>query len=523
MILLAALLLLLALGVPLFVILGVAALVAFRIYVEGYQTTVWELDLVAKNMAELTGKNVFLAIPFFVMSGSIMSAGGIAKRLVALAESLVGQLRGGLAIAATLACVIFASLSGSAPVTLIAIGGLMYPAMVKAGYKSDFALGLVTTAGSLGCLVPPSVPMLVYSISVTGSSQVDVRELFMSGAGPAVLIVLMLSLYSFWRGEPSTRKFGFKPVWTALKDGAWALMVPVVILGGIYGGVATATEAAAVSVVLALFVEFVIHRELKLSQLPGIVLEAVQNMGALVLIIMMSLGLNQFMVEKQLGEAVLEQMKAWGLGPVGFMMAMNVFLIVTGMLMDSISAIVLFTPLLVPTAIALGLDPLHVGVVFIVNMEIGYLAPPIATNLFVAASIFKKPFGEVTRAVLPTLGIMLLGLMIVTYVPTISTGLVYALKGQSFYRPFSSLGAEPATDTPKPADAPPEPGKMMTLEEMMKAAKPPEPAPDAPPKMMTLEEMMKAAKTDAPAPPDPAPPDPAPAAAPVPADAGSAP
>jgi hypothetical protein len=170
-------------------------------------------------------------------------------------------------------------------------------------------------------------------------------------------------------------------------------MLPVLILGGIYSGVFTATEAASVSVVYALFVEFVVHRELKIAQLPGIVLDAVQNMGALVLIIMMSLGLNQFMVEKELGQMVLEQINSWGLGPVAFMMAMNVFLIVTGMLMDSISAIVLFTPLLVPAAVALGLDPLHVGVVFIVNMEIGYLAPPIATNLFVASSIFKKPCG----------------------------------------------------------------------------------------------------------------------------------
>lgn len=492
--LLAALLFLLAFGLPLFVVLGVAALLSFTFYVDGY-SSFYDLDLIARKMAELTQQNVFLAIPFFVMSGSIMSAGGIARRLVALAEALVGWVRGGIAIASIGACVIFASLSGSAPVTLIAIGGLMYPAMLKAGYRDSFALGLVTTAGSLGCLVPPSVPMLIYSISVSGRNQVDVRELFMTGIGPALLICTMLAVYSYFRsGKVSAdQTFAFSRVRSAFREGAWALLLPVIILGGIYSGVFTATEAASVSVVYALFVEFVVHRELKLSQLPGIVIESVRNMGALVMIIMMSLGLNQFMAEKELGQLVLEQINSWGLGPVGFLMAMNVFLIVTGMLMDSISAIVLFTPLLVPAAVALGLDPLHVGVVFIVNMEIGYLAPPIATNLFVSASIFKKPFGEVTRAVLPTLGLMMIGLVLVTYIPTISTGIVYALKGESFVRPLATPPAPPP-EPGKPAEGEPvaKPGGVMSLEEMMKAAaaKPP-PAPQ-PGRVLSLEEMMRA-------------------------------
>lgn len=516
MILLLVLLGLLAVGVPLFVVLGVSAVLAFRFYVDGYGHFT-DLDLVARKMAELTQQNVFLAIPFFVVSGSIMSAGGIARRLVGLGEALVGWVRGGMAIASILACVLFASLSGSAPVTLIAIGGLMYPAMVKAGYREQFALGLVTTAGSLGALVPPSVPMLIYSISVSGKNQVDVRELFMSGLGPALLIVAMLSVYSYFRSGKvaADNRFTWERVRVAFREGAWALLLPVIILGGIYTGVFTATESASVSVVYALFVEFVIHRELRVSQLSGIVLEAVQNMGALVLIIMMSLGLNQFMVEKELGQAVLDQMQSWGLGPVGFMMAMNVFLVVTGMLMDSISAIVLFTPLLVPAAVALGLDPLHVGVVFIVNMEIGYLAPPVATNLFVAATIFKKPFGEVTRAVLPTLGLMILGLLLVTYVPTISTGPVYWLKGENFLRPFART-VEPPSPAPTAPQVPvadaPGSGKLMTLEEMMKAAAaapgeaPPAPPAPVPGKLMTLEEMMKAAREQAPPPPSDAPP-----------------
>lgn len=485
MALLLLLVVLLAVGVPLFVVLGIAGVAAFGLYVDGYSTFT-DLDVLARKMAELTQQNVFLAIPFFVVSGSIMSAGGIARRLVALAEALVGWMRGGMAIAAIASCVVFASLSGSAPVTLIAIGGLMFPAMVKAGYRERFALGLVTTAGSLGCLVPPSVPMLIYSISVSGSARVDVRELFMAGLGPALLICTMLAIYSFFRsGRVSAdQRFSMQRVREAFREGVWALALPVLILGGIYSGVFTATEAASVSVFYALFVEFVIHRELNASDLPRIVLDAVRSMGALVMIILLSMTLNQFMVEKQLGEMVLEQMRGWGLGPVGFLMAMNVFLIVTGMLMDSISAIVLFTPLIVPAAVALGLDPLHVGVVFIVNMEIGYLAPPIATNLFVSASIFKKPFGEVTRAVLPTLGLMCVGLLLVTYVPTLSTGPVYALKGESFVRGLAKA------DEP---DAP-QPGQVLSLEEMMRAAKAAEDGDEPAPRVLSLEEMMRAAK-----------------------------
>lgn len=328
----------------------------------------------------------------------------------------------------------------------------------------------------------------------------------MSGLGPAVLICLMLAIYSFFRSGKvaADNKFSFERVRIALREGIWALLLPVVILGGIYSGVFTATEAASVSVVYALFVEFVIHRELQVADLPKIILDATQSMGALVMIIMLSLLLNHFMVEEQLGEQVLAKITEWHLGPVAFLVAMNVFLILTGMVMDSISAIVLFTPLIVPAAVGLGLDPLHVGIVFIVNMEIGYLAPPIATNLFVSASIFKKPFGEVTRAVLPTLGIMVVGLILVTYIPTISTGPVYALKGESFIRPFAHI---PDAAPPEEVEDPAAPPKVMSLEEMMKRAREPE-APPAPPKVMSLEEMMKKAKKDAPAEPEAATPTP---------------
>jgi C4-dicarboxylate transporter, DctM subunit len=469
--------LLLALGVPLFVVIGVAAAVAFGLY--GGVSGLDGLQILIVKMVSITTKNVFLAIPFFVVSGAVMSAGSIARRLVAVAEALVGGLRGGLALAALIASVIFAALSGSSPVTLIAIGGIMFPAMLRAGYREPFALGLVTTAGSLGCLVPPSIPMLVYAISVTGTSAVDVRELFLAGLGAAFIITLMLGAYAVVRAGPVQAgvRFSFARLRVAVREGAFALALPVVILGGIYGGLYTPTEASAVSVVAAVVIEVWIYRSLTWRQLADVVVRSASSLGGLLLVIALSLAVNDFMIEAEAAEAALAKVRAWGLGPVGFMLVVNVFLVVTGMFMDSLSAIVLFTPIIAPAAVALGIDPLHLGVAFIVNMEIGYLAPPIATNLFVAATVFKRPFGAVTRAVLPTLGILCAGLLIVTYVPTLTVGPVHALRGESFLRPFatapSAAATDPAVVAPATSPTSPTPGaaKIMTLEEMMRVAK----------------------------------------------------
>jgi C4-dicarboxylate transporter DctM subunit len=463
---------LLALGVPLFVVIGMAAAVAFGVYAG--QGGIDGLQVLIVKMVSLTTKNVFLAIPFFVISGAIMSAGSIASRLVALAEAVVGGMRGGLAVAAILASVIFAAISGSSPVTLIAIGGIMFPAMLRAGYREPFALGLVTTAGSLGCLIPPSIPMLVYAISVTGTSAVDVRELFMAGIGAALVVSLMLAGYAVLRAGPvaPSAAFSLARLRAAWREGIWALALPVVVLGGIYGGLFTPTEASAVSVVYALVVEVVIHRSLTWRQVPGVVTKSAASLGGLLVVIALSLAINDFLVEEEVATLALEKVRAWGLGPIGFMLVVNVFLIVTGMFMDSISAIVLFTPVIAPAAVALGIDPLHLGVVFIVNMEIGYLAPPIATNLFVAASIFRRPFGLVTRAVVPTLLILCVGLLVITYIPTVTVGPVHALRGESFVRPFArrATPAEKAPPAPAAAAAAPAPG-VMSLEEMMRLAK----------------------------------------------------
>ncbi len=471
MIIAGVLIALLLLGVPLFVVIGAVAALAFSLYAG--HAGIDGLQVLIVKMTSLTTKNVFLAIPFFVISGAIMSAGSIARRLVAVAEALVGGLRGGLAVAALIASVIFAALSGSSPVTLIAIGGIMFPAMIRAGYREPFALGFVTTAGSLGCLVPPSIPMLVYAISVTGTSAVDVRELFLAGLGAAVTVALLLAVYAIVRAGPVApgAAFSWARLRTALREGLWALALPLLILGGIYGGLFTPTEGSAVSVVYALIVETTIHRSLTWREIPGVVVRSATSLGGLLLVIALSLAVNDFMVEAEVAEAALDRVRALGLGPVGFLLLTNVFLILTGMFMDSISAIVLFTPVIAPAAVGLGIDPLHLGVVFIVNMEIGYLAPPIATNLFVAASVFKKPFGLVSRAVLPSLAVLCLGLLIITYVPTLTVGPIHALKGGRLLRPIATRPTDAPTTAPAPTG-----DKVMTIDEMMRALRARRPA-----------------------------------------------
>lgn len=476
LLLLLVLLFLLAVRTPLFVVIGVAAMLCFAFFVEGFDTLAAHRTTTALQLVELTSKSVLLAIPFFVISGAIMTAGGIAQRLVRVGEVLVGHLRGGLAITAVLSCMIFAAISGSSVVTLIAVGSLMFPPMLKAGYRESFSLGLITTAGSLGCLLPPSIPMLVYAISVSGGAAVEVGDLFLSGLGPALLIAGMLALYSFFFGSepnaPRRARSSFAEVRAAFREGVWALLMPVLVLGGIGGGIfKNVTEAAAVSIVYAAVVELFIHREIKLADLPRAMLKSVSMMGALLLIIAIAFALNAFMVERQVAEVFLSYIREQELSAFGFMLVINVFLIVTGCLMDSISAIVLFTPLIAPAAVALGIDPLHLGIVFIVNMEIGYVAPPIATNLFVSAQLFGRPFGQVVKAVMPTLAILCVGLLVVTYVPTVATGPVYAMKGKSFYQPFGGHGlAQPTPEQPSEPSAA-EPKKSLTLQEMMQIAK----------------------------------------------------
>lgn len=515
LILLTIILVLVLLGARLFVIVGVSTAASFLLFTQSDAGVIITLDRIATKMESLTTKNVFLSIPFFIASGAIMTNGGIARRLTDMARALVGWMPGGLAVASVVACIVFAAISGSSPVTLVAVGAIMFPALVQSGYPERFSIGILTSAGSLGCMIPPAIAMLIYAISVQGSAAVDPADLFFAGIVPALFIAGLLAAYAIWVGfrvEGARQPFNGAELWRSVTAAGWSLTLPALVLGGIYGGAFTPTEAGAMafgaSVVIAVF----IHRDVTLRQLPGILAEASVLMGSLILIVVLAFGLNDFLAEVDAPGVIKAWVEASHMNSWQFLLLVNVILIVLGALMDSISATLVFAPILAPVAINhFGMDPIHFGIVFVVNMEIGYLAPPVATNLFVAAAIFRRPFLDVARAVMPTLGIICAALVVIMYVPTISKGPLNLRDGHAFYEPFPWDGkavaaVEPATDPATLTPAADGPKKPLTLQEMMKAAKEKAaaggaseaaPAPDAPKRPLTLQEMMRAAKEKA--------------------------
>lgn len=499
---------LMALGARLFVVVGVATMACFALVLgEGLDPD--KLVRIVNKMEGLTTKNVFLSIPMFVAAGTVMTRGGMAKRLIRVAQALVGFLPGGLAVAAIVACMIFAAISGSSPVTLVAVGTIMFPALVDAKYPRDAGMGLLMTAGSLGCLLPPSIAMLIYAISVSGSAGVDPADLFLAGSVPALGISGLLAVYAMWTGAKAgtpRQPFSAKELADAARLGAFALALPFIVVGGIYTGQFTPTEAGAVAFVYAAVVCTLVHREMSLAALLDALAESAVLVGSLILIVVLAFGLNDFLAEVEAAERLGHWLREAGLSPFGFLLVVNAALIVIGALMDSVSATLVFAPLLAPIAIEVyGIDPVHFGVVFVVNMEIGYLAPPVATNLFVGAAIFKEPFGRVARAVLPTLGIVTAALVVLMYVPTLSKGLLNLKRGRAFVEafPWDGKRATPAVAEPGPAPVG-TPKPALTMEALLRQAEQaldggppaPVPAPPAPKRMKTMEELLREAEQE---------------------------
>lgn len=475
-----AIIVLAILGARLFVIVGVLTMLCFVLIAE--EGTEMLVSVVNK-MENLTTKNVFLAIPCFIAAGNVMTRGGMAERLVDVARALVGWLPGGLAIASVMACMVFAAITGSSPVTLVAVGAIVFPALIESRYPENTALGLITTAGSLGCLLPPSIAMLIYAISVSGQVAVDPSDLFVAGLIPAVGIAGMLSVYGYFKGRgiPGGRSpFSLDVLMHAVRRGGWALALPLIVLGGIYSGTFTPTEAGAVALVYSVAVTVWVHKDLTLPQIGPIFAEAATLIGSIVLIVVLAFGLNDFLALIDAAGQLGAWLEGADLSPFTFLLIVNALLIVIGALMDSISATLVFAPLLAPIAFNVyGIDPIHFAIIFVVNMEIGYLAPPVATNLFVAAAIFRRPFEQVVRAIFPTLGIVCVALLVVMVVPTLSKGVLNTRAGIAFYQPFPWAGppdqaspgevAPPAgtgTATPAADDFCTRKPERMTLQEM---------------------------------------------------------
>ena len=443
-------LLLVFLGAPLFVGVGFGTVAAWVLLRDG------SVENVINDMFEATKKQELLAIPFFVLAGNLMTEGSIARRLIDIARISLGGIPGGLGVGAVIACAFFAAISGSSPVTVIAIGSIIFPMLISEGYSERYSMGVLSSAGSLGIIIPPSVPMLIYAIIVSGNPDVGVVDptvLFKAGILPGMFIATVLIAYTFYttwprpdgtataetvtggfdipEGSSWGREFGL-----AVMRGIPSLMLPVIVLGGIYGWVDlrpfgvdfnisfTITEAAAVAVVYALFVELVINRELKLRQVPGVFAESAVMMGTLFLVIVIAISLNRFFVFEQIPEAAAAWMIEHVDSKLTFLIMVNLFLLALGCVMDIISAILIVAPLIAPIAASYGIHPIHFAIMFIVNLELGYLTPPLGINLFVATTVFERPLLDVIRSVVPFLLLMLFCLAVIVFFPSLSLFLV---------------------------------------------------------------------------------------------------
>jgi C4-dicarboxylate transporter DctM subunit len=412
-----------ALGIPIAISLGLSSLLTIYFFSQD------SLASMSIKLFETSEHYTLLAIPFFVLAGNLMSTGGVARRMVTFAIAAVGHLRGGLAISSILACMLFAAVSGSSPATVVAIGSIVIAGMVKNGYTKEFAAGVVCNAGTLGILIPPSIVMVVYA-AVT---EVSVGRLFMAGVIPGALLGLMLMLAVWWRAGKlhlvPPPKASFAEVFRAFRDSMWGLALLVIIMGGIYGGVFTPTEAAAVSAVYALLVAVFIYRDLRFRDLPEVFLNSSKTTVMLMFIVANALLFAHVLTTERIPQTIAEQILAVGMAPWMFLMVVNAILLVAGNFMEPTGIILILAPILFPIATQLGIDPIHLGVIIVVNMEIGMVTPPVGLNLFVTSGVTGMNLVQVTRAALPWLAVLLVFLVMVTYIPAISLVLPNALFG----------------------------------------------------------------------------------------------
>jgi C4-dicarboxylate transporter DctM subunit len=382
-----------------------------------YVHLVWgdgRLEYLAEDIWISLDNALLLAIPMFLLAGNVMTRGSIARRLIDLAIAITRPLPGGLAVATILSCAIFAAISGSSPVTLLAVGTILYPALIQNGYPKRFALGALTSGGTLGIIIPPSIPLILYGI-VTETS---IADLFIAGMIPGVMIAVTLAFYSYWtnRHMPADQ-FDFTEFRTALMRGGWSALLPVILLGGIYSGYFSATEAAAVALIYALFVEIVIHRELKPVDFFHTAVDTAKLLGMLFPIVAVALSIKTILTIEEIPDQLAFWITEITDNKIMFLLAVNVLLLIVGCLFDVISAILILAPLLLIPAMAYGVDPIHFGIIMVINLEIGFLTPPLGLNLIVAMTAFRENFLEICRAVLPFVGLILMVLLIVTYVP----------------------------------------------------------------------------------------------------------
>ena len=412
-----ALIALALLGAPLFAVIAAGALLGF------YRAGI-DLSAVAIEFYRLAEMPILLAIPLFTFAGYLLGESRAASRLVRLSRAVLGWVPGGVGIVAVVICALFTAFTGASGVTIIALGALLYPALSQAGYRDNFNLGLVTTSGSLGLLFAPSLPLILYAVIVQqlgAGTKLTVNDMFLAGILPGILMLVLLSTWILWENRHLPRfDFAWGEVVVAAREARWEIPLPLIVLGGIYSGYFAVSEAAAVTAIYVLFTEVVIYREVRLKDLPRIMREAMVLVGGILIIFGASLASTNYLIDAEVPTKLFTAIKAQVSDRLTFLILLNLFLLVLGAMLDIFSALVIMVPLLLPIALGYGVDPVHLGIIFLANMQLGYLTPPVGLNLFIASYRFKKPIIEIYRATLPFFAILLVALLIITFLPLLS-------------------------------------------------------------------------------------------------------
>ncbi len=411
------------LGAPLFAVIAASVMASFA-------QADTDLTVVIIEIYSLAEMPVLLAIPLFTFAGYLLAESQAPQRLVRITNVFFGWMPGGLAAVALVICAMFTAFTGASGVTIVALGGLLYPALKQAGYPERYSLGLVTTSGSIGLLFAPSLPLILYGVvaqQLNVGHGVAISDLFLAGILPGLLIVVLLSLFGLWqkRGYQAPRvPFTMRDGMAALRAAAWELPLPFIVLGGIYSGYFAVSEAAAVTAIYVFIVEVLIHREIGWAILPRIMRESMVLVGAILIVLGMSLASTNYLLDAEVPTRLFGFIRSHVHEAFGFLLLLNVFLLLLGMMLDIFSALVIMVPLILPIAIGYGIHPIHLGIIFLANMEIAYLMPPMGMNLFIASYRFERPMLEIFRSVLPFVAILLIAVLIITYWPALSLAFI---------------------------------------------------------------------------------------------------
>lgn len=410
-------------GVPLFIVIVASAMI-------GFHDSEIDLSVIAVEIYRIAEMPALLALPLFTFAGYLLGESQAPTRLLNLTNALLGWIPGGMAFVALAACAFFTAFTGATGITIVALGALLYPALKQAGYPENFNLGLITTSGSLGLLFAPSLPLILYGViaqQMNLPQPLTIDQMFLAGILPGALMIFMLTGWSLWvnRGSqvPLT-SFSKQELIKALKAASWELPIPVIVLGGIYSGVFAISEAAAVTALYVLIVEVFIFKDVSLINLPNVIRESMILVGAILIILGVSLASTNYMIDSEVPTLIFDTVKEFINSKLTFLLVLNIFLLVLGAFLDIFSALVIMVPLLIPLALGYDIHPVHLGIIFLANMQIGYITPPVGMNLFIASYRFEKPVLQLYRATLPFFFLLLLSVLIITYVPALSLTLI---------------------------------------------------------------------------------------------------